>query len=607
MLTNNDSWGDLHVRVIATQLQSAIEGLMDILPMRSENVPNKDQMFCWNVYITYQKKSEESNDHDEPTLQEKFPLFLYRRERGLAWKADLPELEALIGIWACSRSIRRAAKSNAQSTMRNARLVALDSGSSYKLSKIWSDIWIQRRSASNELTLPPGWIKSNIEEDSDSGSDPRFFGWQAVKEADDSNTSKALYYFTQNQIATMCAQDIFISFLAAALGGVQNLSGETEIRTTSSPLNTFQLKNSFIEEMTDCFEKSGLGTIEDAYMCIIPVLTRNSKMPGMEAGLLLAVEEGKEGVVKVFLEMGLNANAKNRQGLSALHLAVIQKHKDVVRVLIKKGAQVNVRNSSHWTALHLAADRGYDEVGKLLIDLGARIDAKDGEGWTALHLAVERGSEGMVRVLIEKGADMNTRTRTGLCALYLAVERGREKVVKVLAEQGADVDEEIHEGWMALHLAADHGYQAIAIALIHGGADINIKNKDGWTALHLTVDRGHEVLAMKLVEQRADINAKTLEGWTALHLASDRGQDGLVMQLVNQGAEINTKTEVGWTALHLAVEQGHEMLAMQLMGLRGIDINIKTDKGWAALNLAGYRRQDRLVLKLVEEGADLTY
>jgi ankyrin repeat protein len=58
------------------------------------------------------------------------------------------------------------------------------------------------------------------------------------------------------------------------------------------------------------------------------------------------------------------------------------------------------------TALHRTAHNGHDSTGRLLIrKFGVNIEAKDNEGMTALHRAAIVGHNTMVRLLLELGAD----------------------------------------------------------------------------------------------------------------------------------------------------------------------------------------------------------
>ena len=92
--------------------------------------------------------------------------------------------------------------------------------------------------------------------------------------------------------------------------------------------------------------------------------------------------------VKLFLEAGMNADAKNDAGETALQAAVIEGHADIVKLLIKHDANVNAASDTgSVTPLHYAAGNGHADIVKLLIDHGADINVKDGGGYTPLRRA----------------------------------------------------------------------------------------------------------------------------------------------------------------------------------------------------------------------------
>jgi ankyrin repeat protein len=60
---------------------------------------------------------------------------------------------------------------------------------------------------------------------------------------------------------------------------------------------------------------------------------------------------------------------------------------DAVKLCIELGLDVQAANSMGLTAVHGAANRGSDDIIKLLVELGASLDVKDKEGRTPLTWA----------------------------------------------------------------------------------------------------------------------------------------------------------------------------------------------------------------------------
>jgi hypothetical protein len=78
---------------------------------------------------------------------------------------------------------------------------------------------------------------------------------------------------------------------------------------------------------------------------------------------------------------------------------------DVVRELLEVGADANARDKYHGFALQAAAMFGFDVVVKLLIEHGADVNSPAGPNGTAIGLARSRGHGNTVDLLLKCGAD----------------------------------------------------------------------------------------------------------------------------------------------------------------------------------------------------------
>ncbi|OJH30325.1 Phosphocholine transferase AnkX [Wolbachia endosymbiont of Armadillidium vulgare] len=109
--------------------------------------------------------------------------------------------------------------------------------------------------------------------------------------------------------------------------------------------------------------------------------------------------------VRLLVEKGVDVNAADVGGYTALHLAVTEKRLEIVRELIKSGADVNVEEyDSKCTPLHLACMMGKVEIVKELVEAGGEIEQEDKYGMTAIDYA--KNSKEITEVLENKTREM---------------------------------------------------------------------------------------------------------------------------------------------------------------------------------------------------------
>jgi len=115
---------------------------------------------------------------------------------------------------------------------------------------------------------------------------------------------------------------------------------------------------------------------------------------------ITAALAGDVTVMKMLLKHGADPNIPTFAGTTALMAAagvnwVVDQTYDegqpalleAVKLCVELGLDVNAVNSMGLTAIHGAANRGSDEIIKYLVSLGARLDVKDKEGRTPLTWA----------------------------------------------------------------------------------------------------------------------------------------------------------------------------------------------------------------------------
>ena len=122
--------------------------------------------------------------------------------------------------------------------------------------------------------------------------------------------------------------------------------------------------------------------------------------------LLEAAEDDAIAEVRELLDLGVNVNARDERGRTALHWASDNRHPDIVKMLIDTGADLEIQEDEDGnTAFALASFNGHSDIVRMLIDAGSDLYARDRYGRTALRWASIEGHSDIVRMLREAGVE----------------------------------------------------------------------------------------------------------------------------------------------------------------------------------------------------------
>ena len=238
------------------------------------------------------------------------------------------------------------------------------------------------------------------------------------------------------------------------------------------------------------------------------------------------------GLLDRLIDAGARIDAENDLGATPLWVACAGRGTDAARRLLAAGANPNARLGSGETVLMRCAYTGDPAAVRALLDHGARAGAAEpARGQTALMWAAASRHPAVTRVLLERGAAPGARTRT--------VRQLRGTGLRSTTSP-AGATEFDAGGFTPLLFAARHGDAGSARLLLDAGADVNDTAADRTSALVVAAMSGHGRLADLLLERGADPNASGA-GYGALHAAVLRSDAGLVRALLARGADPNAR------------------------------------------------------------------
>lgn len=320
---------------------------------------------------------------------------------------------------------------------------------------------------------------------------------------------------------------------------------------------------------------------------------------------------GNLRAVELFLDSGLNPDARNRDGFTALMWSAGQDRWPVVNALLARGANVNATSADSTTALIAAASQGHVRIVRLLIDRGATVDARRADGQTALIRASAENQNDSVKVLLAHGADIEAGDARGMTSLiYASANMSAEDpdgatlpLVQTLLSRGARPEHRAADGSTALAWAARKGEESILHALISKNGDVNAADNDGETPLmHAALGRGTPSIAEALIARGADVNAQDTQGTTALAFSARRRTAGMLKVLLENGADSNSRNNEGTTPLIEATRLGRVDNVKTLLE-RGADSRLKDNHGRTAADIAKANHQSA-ILAILSQAPD---
>ena len=294
-----------------------------------------------------------------------------------------------------------------------------------------------------------------------------------------------------------------------------------------------------------------------------------------------AAAQGDNEAIAALLEAGVDVDAVDSYGWTALHYAAFCGRTDTVSQLCAVPASLAVgdRISEHLISLisplrNIHAKHINDEVRAVLKDETAT--KLPHEDW--LHYYIRTGRNEQAITLIETAADVeqliHAKQNSGengywqpptRSALHAAVRYGNLDLVKYLhEEQQMDINyvgQEVSND-TPLHEAAQYEQVEVARYLLAHGAEVQSKADHGFEPLHSAVVADSIEMVELLLENGADINALTTAAKNPLHFSvqSHTANLAMVELLVARGAKIDQVDNYGKTPLDLAKQEAKVFL-----------------------------------------------
>ncbi|PJG57868.1 ankyrin repeat domain-containing protein [Aeromonas cavernicola] len=194
------------------------------------------------------------------------------------------------------------------------------------------------------------------------------------------------------------------------------------------------------------------------------------------SNFLQAAEQGQADTLAQLLAQGVDINATNRQGRTAIVIASLNRHYDCVQLLINAGADINKQDQTCFNPFLLSCLNNDLTLLKLVLPAKPDLERLTRFGGVGITPASEKGHVEIVRELLANtDINVNHTNFVGWTPLLEAIVlndggQRQQEIVALLLAHGANPHMTDKYGKKPLELAQEKGYHEIAELLIAAGA-----------------------------------------------------------------------------------------------------------------------------------------
>ncbi|KAL8336355.1 hypothetical protein RB601_000260 [Gaeumannomyces tritici] len=445
-------------------------------------------------------------------------------------------------------------------------------------------------------------------------------------------------------LKTLYAQHMFSAFMWAAAGAMKRIEDRADLRPAQrdgergdSAWQSISLRNTRLSKMAQDIQATGLGSLEEIYLAIIPPLSVRQKLPQADAVVELVRQHAKQheelqhwkqaGDAYLWL-FRMAKTFPEQSRITTKATAVLMEYlRTVTRAFeLREAQQYEEGDIRELKELRSDLEKELRTAGRGALSGLMSLYEYQGRHWTCVPVQEARygwvhdtsypetfnftklhhnaGSEGIGYYLklgedLGSGNDANPKDIHDWTPLHYAAAKGSD-ATEILLKYRADVNPIDLLGWTPLHYACQIGRTAAVQILLFRGAE-HVRGKDGMAPLHCAAMGGHLDVVRQLIESGAALDVLDASGTTPLHWAAYNGHKDVVEYLW-QDANKKLRDHYGRTVSHLAAVAGMAEV-VQLLG--GVEKEAKDRQGQTPLHLAALKGHEAVArLLAVELDAD---
>lgn len=271
-----------------------------------------------------------------------------------------------------------------------------------------------------------------------------------------------------------------------------------------------------------------------------------------ETALFSSVKGDNPSTIQILADYGAVVDSKDNHardnlGNTPLHACVKWNALKAAKTLISMGVDVNAQNLSGKTALSEACRSAKKEMAVLLIQNGADINASDSAGRTALMDAISSRNEQMVSLLLSYGANVQVQELYGRNAYHAAALTGNVEIINMIRNAGGNPMSRDSGGESPFSIVIRADINIVQAVL---GNNTTLVDSDGNTPVHILVEKnGSKTLLTQLLNMGYPVSQRNGKGMTALNMAVEKDNKNLALVLLEYGADPYLATPQGENAI----------------------------------------------------------
>jgi len=397
---------------------------------------------------------------------------------------------------------------------------------------------------------------------------------------------------TFSSLKTLYAQHLFSAFIWSAVKRLKGASeDEAVVRQTQrdtisgggSAWQTITLHSARLSKMVLDIQGTGLGSLEEVYLAIIPPLSITGKLPCANAIIEWAREHAKpheqlgrwKEAADAYLWLFQVAQTFSAQG----------------HIFVKSTALLMEFLKAAREALAVCKAQHFDngsirELEQLEEQLSAKLKEQNGAvfGGISAGLMWLYKMQGRPWQFDTKGAsDSDARALLEFTTLHQAAHEDDFMHIEQV-QSPATINKEDILGWTPLHHAAAKPSPSALSMLLRYQADVNAQDVRGRIPLHYACRHDNGLVVQNLLRKGADINRQDVGGIAPAHCAAMYGSQASIKALIESGANVDIADGLGNTPLLWAAYKGHTALVEELW--KYSNTRLRNHNGMTPLHLA---------------------